>query len=121
MDAAKVKQLRTQSAMYEVVCEAIATLNDAELAALVVVEVRLARGKSDATIYIDGTDIDPKVWPRIESKLAKASGYISKYIVAAEGWFKAPQLHFKVDDSILRASRMDELFDRINKKGSGES
>ncbi len=121
MDPHKIKQLRAQSALYEVVCEAIATLNDAELSGLVVLEVRLARGKSDAIIYIDGSDLDPATWPRLESRLQKASGYLSKYIVAAEGWFKAPKLHFKVDDSIQRANRMDELFDRIHKKGSDES
>ncbi len=118
MEPHKIKQLRAQSALYEVMCEAIATLNDAELSGLVVLEVRLARGKSDATIYIDGSDIDPTLWPRIESRLQKASGYLSKYIVAAEGWFKAPKLHFKVDDSVNQANRMEAIFDRIKKEQS---
>lgn len=115
MNENEVKQLRYQSALYERLCEAVATLNDEELAALIVADVKLARGKKDAHVFIDGSDIAASDRPRLIRKLEKASGYLSKYILAAEGWFTAPKLHFKIDDTVQKANRLDELFYKINK------
>ncbi|MGE4295441.1 MAG: 30S ribosome-binding factor RbfA [Campylobacterales bacterium] len=115
MNENEVKQLRYQSALYERLCEAVATLNDEELASLVVADVKLARGKKDAHVFIDATDIPASDRPRLVRKLERASGYLSKYILAAEGWFKAPELHFKMDDTIKQANRLDEIFDKIRK------
>lgn len=115
MNENEVRLLRYQSALYERLCEAVATLNDAEIAGLVVADVKLARGKKDAFVFIDAADIPASDRPRLLSKLQKASGYISKYILAAEGWFKAPELHFKMDDTVKQANRLEEIFAKIKK------
>ena len=36
-----------------------------------------------------------------------------------QGWFKAPNLHFKFDDRLEYQNRMDELFEKIRKERDG--
>jgi ribosome-binding factor A len=113
---ANVRRLRAQNALYERLCEAIASLNDEELASLSALEAVLSRDKKDATALIDASGISPNDRPRLLSKLKKASGYLSGYIATAQGWRQAPALHFRFDDSLENAARLDEIFARIRKE-----
>ncbi|MDR1451828.1 MAG: 30S ribosome-binding factor RbfA [Helicobacteraceae bacterium] len=108
-----VRLQRAQNALYERLREAIASLNDADLASLNVLEAILARGRRDATVLIDSNGILPSDRSRILSKLKKAAGYISGYVATAQGWRHSPALHFKFDDSLENAARLDALFKRI--------
>lgn len=108
-----IKHLRYQSILYERLCEALSSLNDSELNGLTLVDVRLARGKQDANLYIDASAFDKETKNRVLSKLQKASGYLSQYLVLSEGWFKAPKLHFKMDETAKQADRLDEIFAQI--------
>jgi ribosome-binding factor A len=110
-----VRRLRAQNALYQRLCEAVASLNDEELASLNVLDAVLARDKRDATALIDASGISPNERPRLLSKLKKASGYMSEYISLAQGWRQAPALHFKFDDSLENAARLDAIFARIRK------
>ncbi|MDR2639598.1 MAG: 30S ribosome-binding factor RbfA [Helicobacteraceae bacterium] len=109
----KIRLQRAQSALYERLREAIASLSDEELASLNATEAILARGKKDATILIDSSGVAPSERARLLSKLKKASGYIGSYIAAAQGWRQAPALHFKFDESLESAARLDAIFARI--------
>jgi ribosome-binding factor A len=112
----RIKLERAQSALYERLTEALAALNDDELNALVLLEVKLAKGKKDAHLFIDGSDIPQSERARLLAKLKRASGFMANFITIASGWFKSPKLHFVFDDRLQKASYMDELFKKINAK-----
>jgi ribosome-binding factor A len=105
-----------QARLKELVSEAIATLSDERLSGLSVIDVRVSRGKYDADVYLDGEELTKEERQRYVDLLSKASGYIQKYCLASDDWFKIPKLHYKFDDSVAAISRMDELFDIISKK-----
>lgn len=116
MEEKSVQHKRVESALHEVMCEAVSTLNDAELAGLTVTRVEVTRGKYDSTVFIDGSELPEKEdRQRILAKLQKASGYLARYCTAAEGWYKSPKLHFKIDDSLEAARKMDAIFEKIHK------
>ncbi|MDR2034370.1 MAG: 30S ribosome-binding factor RbfA [Helicobacteraceae bacterium] len=109
-----VRLQRAESALYERLCEAIASLEDEELAGLVVLGAVLARDKKDATVTIDG-GVAQEDRVHILAKLRKASGYVGSYVAGALSWRRCPVLHFKFDDSLENRTRLDAIFDRIHK------
>jgi len=121
MNESEIRHHRLQSRLKEVVSEAVATLSDERLSGLVVLDVKVAKGKYDADVYIDGSEFDKQEKQRIEALLQKSSGYIQRYCLASDDWFKIPKFHFKFDDSFSSISRMDELFDKISKRKKEDS
>ncbi len=105
-----------ESRLKEVMAEAIASLNDERLSGLTVLDVKVTKGKYDADVYLDGSEFDKNEKERLEALLKKSSGFLQRYALASEDWFKIPKLHFKFDDSFSSLSRMDELFDKISKR-----
>ena len=116
MNESQIKHQRMESRLKEVIAEAVATLNDERLSSLTVLDVKVAKGKYDADVYIDGSEFDKAEKQRLEALLKKSSGFLQQYAMASDDWFKVPKLHFKFDDSFSTASRMDELFDKISKR-----
>lgn len=121
MNESEIKHQRMQSRLREVIAEAISTLNDERLAGLVVLDVKVSKGKYDAEVYLDGSDFSNDDKQRLEALLKKSSGYIQKFCLASDDWFKIPKLHFKFDDAFSTISRMDELFDKISQRKKDES
>ncbi len=116
MDAANIKRLRTASALKELISEALSGLNDPFLNGLCVTDVECKRGRYDAFIYIDKMGFDEKEQSLILSSLKKAAPILQNHCMMAEGWYKAPNLHFKFDDRLEHQNRMDELFSQIKKE-----
>ena len=108
-----IKDLRFSHQFKETVADAIASLNDKTIASLTVVEVKVARGKSDAKVYLNGVGFSKEEKEQLVSRLKKASGYIAKHCLASLGKYKLPMLTFIMDDSTEALSKMDELFKRI--------
>ncbi len=113
MNEYDIRDARFNNTLKDVVSEAISTLNDATVSSLTVVDVKVARGKADATIFLDKEELSKEEQERAVSRLGKASGYISKYILASLGKFRAPKLTFKFDDTTEALSKLDELFKKI--------
>jgi ribosome-binding factor A len=116
MNESQIKHQRMESRLREVMAEAIASLNDERLSGLTVLDVKVTKGKYDADVYLDGSDFDKNERERLEALLKKSSGFLQRYALASDDWFKIPKLHFKFDDSFSTGSRMDELFDKISKR-----
>jgi ribosome-binding factor A len=108
-----VKLLRTESVLVELISEAIGQLGDERLRGLTVTHVECSRGKSDATIYVYSDDILENERQKILSQLKKSSSFIGRYCVAAEGWFKMPNLKFKFDDSFEKRMKLETLLAQI--------
>lgn len=111
-----VKILQTQSVLLELISEAMGQLGDERLRGLTVTEVVCSRGKSDATVYVYSDEYSEAEWPKLLSQLKKSSGFIGRYCLAAEGWFKMPNLTFRFDDSFEKRLKMEALLSQITKK-----
>ncbi len=113
MNPKEIKESRFSHQFKEAVADAISSLNDKTISTLTVVDVKVSRGKSDATIYLNGVGYDKEEREKIISRLKKASGYISKHSLATLGKYRVPTLKFVMDDTTEALSKMDELFKRI--------
>ena len=111
-----VKKGRFEARLRELVSEALSSMSDSRVSTLVVVDVEVSKGKYDADIFIEGSDFEKEEKQQILNQLKKASGYINRFVLASEDWFKVPRLHFKFDDSLKSANRIDELFEMIKSK-----
>ena len=116
MNESQIRHQRMESRLKEVLAEAVATLSDERLSGLTVLDVKVTKGKYDADVYLDGSELNNDDKQRLEALLKKSSGYLQKFALASDDWFKIPKLHFKFDDTFSSASRMDELFDKISKR-----
>ena len=111
-----IKKERFESRLKEIIAEAISSMQDSTINALAVVDVKVSKGKYDADIFIEGSDFSQEEKSKILNQLKKANRYISRFILASEDWFKVPKLHFKFDESLKSAKRLDELFEMIKSK-----
>ena len=116
MNPSEIKRKRTESVLKELIPEALATLDDPAINSLIVTEVLCSRGRYDARVFLDPSELDESEQNTALSKLRKVSGYIKTYIRESEGWYKAPNFKFEFDDELDRISRMDELFKMIEGK-----
>jgi len=116
MTPAEIKLKRTESALKEVLPEALAMLDDSMLNTLMVNEVVCSRGRYDAKVYLDKTDIDEDNQELIINKLKKVSGFLKNYVKESEGWYRSPNFKFEFDDQLDRITKIEELFKQIEGK-----
>ncbi|CAD7287919.1 Ribosome-binding factor A [Campylobacter majalis] len=116
MNQNEIKRLRTQSVLKELIPEALATLEDELLKGLCVTDVECKKGRYDAFVYLDKMAFDEKEQNYILSHLKRITKHLQNHCMAAEGWYKAPNFHFKFDDRLEYQNRMDKLFDKISKE-----
>jgi ribosome-binding factor A len=116
MNQAEIKRKRTESLLKELVPQALSTLEDEEINSLIVLDVVCSKGRYDAKIFLDSSEISKEKEPKILSKLNKVSPYLKRYIKESQGWYKAPNLRFEFDDEVKRINKMDQLFAQISKE-----
>ncbi len=114
MEEKSIKLKRTESVLRELIPEAISSLNDPLIQGVQVLEVNCSRGKYDAQVFLDPSFSDEKEQKAILQQLKKASGAIQNYCKQAEGWYRAPKMHFIFDNSLEKQNRLDELFSKIH-------
>ena len=119
MNQAEIKRKRTESILKELIPEALSTLEDESLSSLIVVDVVCSRGRYDARVFLDGSEIKKEDEAKILSKLGRVAPYLKRYIRESEGWYKAPNLSFEFDDEVKRINKMDQLFAKISKELHG--
>ncbi|MBE2984384.1 30S ribosome-binding factor RbfA [Campylobacter sp. RM9344] len=115
MNANEIKRLRTESILKELIPEALATLDDEFLKGLCVTDVECKKGRYDAFVYLDKTGFDEREQNYILGHLKRVSKLLQNHCMAAEGWYRAPNFHFKFDDRLEYQNHMDKLFDKISK------
>lgn len=116
-----IKIQRTESVLRELLPEAFATLNDAMLQNLCVVDVNCSRGKYDAEVYLDEMMLNDEEKKYILVHLKKVNRHLQNYCLEAEGWFRCPSFHFKFDKSLKEINKMDKLFEKIEAQLHGKS
>jgi len=123
MTQEEIKRHRVESVLKEIIPEALATLDDSRINALLVTDVVCSKGRSDAKVYLDKSFLTPKEQSEALRQLRIVAGYIQNHCKQSEGWFKAPRFTFEFDEQLEKQSRMEELFRQISKtrEGSDES
>lgn len=121
MTPAEIKLKRTDAILQELIPEAISQLNDARLHELDVIEVRCAKGRSDAKVYLDPHDYSEQERNAFLKQLKKARPIIEDYCLKDQGWFRCPKLAFVFDDQLEKTQNIEALFKQIEKGGSHES
>ncbi len=91
-------------------------LSDPRVGLLSVTEVAIAPGGKSARVYIaaDGGEREQKA---SVAALNDAVGFIRHRLAEAVGLRVAPDLHFVLDTSGQYGSRIDQLLERIEKRG----
>ncbi|EAT99576.1 MULTISPECIES: 30S ribosome-binding factor RbfA [Campylobacter] len=115
MNAAEIKRMRTESVLKELIPEALATLEDGFLKGLCVTDVECKKGRYDAFVYLDKTPFDEREQEYILAHLKRVTRHLQNHCMAAEGWYRCPNFHFKFDDRLEYQNHMDKLFDKISK------
>jgi len=118
---AQIKLKRTDSILQELIPEALSQLNDNRLHELDIIEVRCAKGRDDAKVYVDPsffTEEEKKVYLK---QLKKARPIIEDHCKKDQGWFRCPRLVFEFDEHLKKAQTIDELFKKISKDKKDES
>jgi ribosome-binding factor A len=116
MTPAEIKLRRTDSILKELIPEAIATLNDARVREIDVIDVKCSRGKSDAKVYIDPHDYSDSERNMFLRQLSKARPIIEEYCMRDQGWFRSPKLTFEFDDQLKKAKSIDDIFAKIEQE-----
>ncbi len=112
MNASEVKRLRTQSALKEVIGEALAALDDGLLRQLCVTDVECKKGRFDAFVWLDKAAFDEGERRYILTHLRRAAPRLELHVAASEGWARSPHLHFAFDERLDEQNRIDALFAR---------
>ncbi len=115
MTQEEIKRHRTESVLKEIIPEALATLDDERINALLVTEVVCSRGRSDAKVFLDKSFMNEEEQREALKQLRRVAGYIQNHCKQSEGWFRAPRLTFVFDDQPEKQSRMEALFKQISK------
>ena len=121
MTPAEIKLKRTDAILQELIPEALSQLGDARLHELDVIEVKCAKGRSDAKVYLDPHDYSEAERNVFLKQLKKARPIIEDYCLKDQGWFRCPKLAFFFDDQLKKSQSIEALFKQIEKGTKDES
>ena len=109
----EIKRHRVESVLKEIIPEALATLDDDRINALLVTDVVCSRGRSDAKVYLNKSFLTDAEQREALKQLRVVAGYIQNHCKQSQGWFKAPRFTFEFDEQAEKQSRMEALFKQI--------
>ncbi len=102
----------------ELIPEALSSLGDSRINSLPITAVNCKKGKYDAEVYFDASDLEKKEIPQIISLLNKANGRVKSFCLASTGWYKCPDFKFLADNMLEQSKNIESLFAQINKEKS---
>lgn len=111
-----IKLQRSQALLLELVSEALSMLSNPLLNSLSITQVLCSRGKYNAEVFVESSDLSAQEKSEILRELKKAEGILREHILSSSGWFKCPKLTFKFDDSLKSANSLDKIFAQIAKE-----
>lgn len=109
------KLQKQESLLCELLPSALAELGDNRLNSLSVVDVKLARGRYFARVFLNASFIEER--GEILRALKKAAPLLRQFIAQQSGWFRVPELAFEFSDE-KEQNRLDEIFSQIQKERS---
>ncbi len=115
MTEAQIKLKRTESVLFELIPQALGSMNDKRLHELDILEVKCSRGKSDAKVYINPHSLTEQEKRDYLKLLRKARPIVETYCLKDQGWYRCPKFTFEFDEQLAKSKNIDELFKKIAK------
>jgi ribosome-binding factor A len=109
---------RVADAIQRIVAEALqGEIKDFDMSRVTVTRCEVTRDLSEATVSYSvlGSDDHRRV---CASQLSKVAGFLQRRIGDGLSLRQTPHLHFKYDESVVEAARLDELFNQIERERS---
>jgi len=119
MTQEEIKRHRVESILKEIIPEALGTLDDSRINGLLVTDVVCSKGRSDARVYLEKSFLSQKEQGEALKQLRAVSGYLQNHCKQSEGWFKAPRFTFEFDEQLEKISKIEKLFQQIEKEREG--
>jgi len=119
MTQEEIKRHRVESILKEIIPEALGTLDDSRINGLLVTDVVCSKGRSDAKVYLEKSFLSQKEQGEALKQLRAVSGYLQNHCKQSEGWFKAPRFTFEFDEQLEKISKIEKLFQQIEKEREG--
>ncbi|GAB0172937.1 30S ribosome-binding factor RbfA [Helicobacter trogontum] len=113
-----VMQERREAFLHEIINEALGSLGDSMLNTLEVTRVQCSRGKHDAKIFIESSNIDKDMQTKILQAFKKARPIVQEYILSTTAWHSAPKLTLVFDDSLQIQNNLDKIFAQIHNQSN---
>ena len=107
---------RVADSIKRIVAEALqGEIKDFDMTRITITRCVATRDLSEATIgySVLGSEDDRR---ESAARLSKVSGFLQRRIGDELHLRQTPRLHFKYDESIVEAARLDELFSQIEKE-----
>lgn len=107
---------RVADAIHRIVAEALqGEIKDFDMSRITVTRCVVTRDLSEATISYSvlGSDNNRR---ECAERLGKVAGFLQGRIGDELHLRQTPRLHFKYDESVIEAARLDELFNQIDKE-----
>jgi len=95
-------------------------LADPRLRLMSIVHLKLSRELDSSTVYVSHPG-DETTRKDVEKILQKASGFIEGKLRNSVRLRHIPKLNFKLDDSMIRAARIEELLNSIKTENSDDT
>lgn len=94
-------------------------LSDPRFQLMSIIDLKVSKELDFADVYVShhGDDATRK---SIVEALNKASGFIEKHLGRAIRIRRVPKLRFKLDDSMIHAAKMEELFKTMRNEGENQ-
>ena len=111
---------RVADAIHRIVAEALqGEIKDFDLTRVTVTRCEVTRDLSETTVSYSvlGNDDERRT---CAAHLSKISGFLQRRIGDTLGLRQTPRLHFRYDDSVVEAARLDELFNQIERERTGD-
>ena len=119
MTQEEIKRHRVESILKEIIPVALGTLDDSRINGLLVTDVVCSKGRSDAKVYLEKSFLSQKEQGEALKQLRAVSGYLQNHCKQSEGWFKAPRFTFEFDEQLEKISKIEKLFQQIEKEREG--
>ena len=88
-------------------------MNDKRLHELNIIEVKCSRGKSDAKVYINPSQLNEQEKRDYLKLLNKARPIVETYCLKDQGWFRCPKFTFEFDEQLEKSKTIEALFKQI--------
>ena len=114
---AKEKSIQTkknESYLKYIVSSALYKLENPLLNTLVITRVDCSKGKYDAKVYFDISNLSSEDIDTILKEIKKATSLIMSHTLSISGWFKCPKLVFKPDNHLGEVNRVLDLIKQVS-------
>ena len=109
-----IQTKKNESYLKYVISSVLYKLDNSCLNTLIITRVDCSKGKYDAKVYFDISNMSDESIESTLRELKKATPLIMSHTLSISGWFKSPKLVFKPDKHISDVNRVLDLIKKVS-------